>query len=381
MPRKTTRQRHKKGTVAVAKRNGMLRLRWTHQGQPYHLAIGLADSPLNYQKAVALAAEIQGDIALGRFDPSLARYRPQVEEPDPTPSTAALFERFMEARAKDGTSGQAIAARYQPLLSNLRRFGKDIATEDEARAFLDLLRSRQSALTANQNLSLLRGFGEWATAQGHLDTNPFATLKRQKTTALPNPKRQPLTAAEIRAFLDAIKFDRYYSSYHDFCMTLFYLGVRPSEAAGLRWKHIDWQRHTITIAESLSRGQDGRTAGYARQRKTTKTTKTRELDLHPDLYAMLQGRFDPTAKPDALIFTTPRGNPIDDRSFSQRAWKHICTKLGIERVPYAARHSLGSHLLDQGASIPQVAATLGNTPETTARHYSHMINRPQMPGF
>lgn len=383
MPRKKqTRQRNKKGAVAIATRNGMLRLRWTHQGKPYHLALGLPDSPLNYQKATALAAEIQADIARERFDESLARYRqgPEDETPPP-PSTATLFEQFMAHRRKDGTSGQAIAARYKSLLSNLRRFGRDVATEDDARAFVDLLRSRQSALIANQNLSLLKGFGEWAIAAGHLTANPFANLKRQKAPKATNPKRVPLTADQIRAFLATIKTDRYYSSYHDFAMTLFYLGVRPSEAAGLRWKHIDWQRHTITIAESLSRGEDGRTAGYARQRKTTKTTKTRELDLHPDLYAMLQGRFDPTAKPDDLVFTTPKGNPIDDHTFSQRAWKRICTKLGIDRVPYAARHSLGSHLLESGATIPQVAATLGNTPETTARHYSHMLNRPQMPGF
>jgi len=75
------------------------------------------------------------------------------------------------------------------------------------------------------------------------------------------------------------------------------------------------------------------------------------------------------------------GKPIDDHTFSQDIWKRICKNIGIERVPYAARHSLGSHLLEDGASIPQVAGILGNRPEPTARHYSHMLNRPNMPEF
>lgn len=165
-------------------------------------------------------------------------------------------------------------------------------------------------------------------------------------------------------------------------MTLIYLGTRPSEAIALKWKHIDWQRHEITISESLSRGEDGKTSSYSRQRKTTKNHKTRVIELHPDIYATLQGRFTPECKPNDLVFTTPTGKAIDDHVFSQRAWKQLCKAAGIEyRVPYAARHSLGSHLLENGATIPQVAEVLGNTPTTTARFYSHRINRPTMPGF
>jgi integrase len=361
----------------------MLRLRWTHERQPYQLALGLPDSPLNYQRAVALAATIQGDIAREQFDPTLERYRPQPEPeaPPPQATTAELFERFMAYRRSEGTSGQTITAGYQPLLSHLSRWGKNITTEAEATAFVEHLRSRQSPTVANQNLSRLRGFGRWTTKQGHLANNPWADIPRLKTARQPNPKRQPLTAAQIRTVLDAAKADRYAAPYHDFVMTLFYLGVRPSEAVGLRWRHIDLERGQVTISESLARGPDGKTAGWARQRKGTKTNKARTITLHPDMVAMLTNRRPDNAKPDNLVFLSPRGNPINDSNFSQRIWKRICALAGIDRVPYSARHSLGSHLLEQGASIPQVAATLGNTPETTARHYAHMIDRPEMPGF
>jgi integrase len=381
MPRKP--RRSKRGSVSVSTRNDMLRLRWTHQGRPFQLALGLPDSPLNRHKADILASEIAADIAREQFDPTLAKYKPQPEPEPPPPAltTADLFEQFIEHRRGGGTSGQAIASRYTALLSNLKRHGQDITTPKDAAAFLTLLRGRQSPLVANQNLSLLKGFGAWCVEQGHLLENPWASLPRLKESTPTNPKRQPLTADQIRTVLEATKADRYAAHYHDFVMTLFYLGVRPSEAAGLRWRHIDLERGIVNVAESLSRGADGKSAGWARQRKGTKTNKARTLTLHPNLAAVLAQRRHDDAQPDDLVFLTPRGNAIDDHAFSQRIWKRICGLVGLERVPYSARHSLGSHLLEQGASIPQVAATLGNTPETTARHYAHMIDRPEMPGF
>jgi integrase len=135
--------------------------------------------------------------------------------------------------------------------------------------------------------------------------------------------------------------------------------------------------YRVTICESPSLADDGQTACYARQRRTRKHHKIREINLPPDLHSALWMRRPLNEQPEDFMFSTPKGNPIDDHSFSQG----ICKKIGIERVPYAARHSLSSHLLENGAYIPQVAGILGNRPETTARHYSHMLNRPNMPEF
>jgi integrase len=379
-------KRGKRGSVSITTRNKMLRLRWTYQGKEYYLALGCSDTPFNRTLAKRKAASIEADLAYGAFEPSLEKYK---DKPVPVPqevraqSTVELFIAFMEARQADGsTSGQAISSRYKPLLSNLKRFHKDIASEELAREFVDYLRSRQSPLIANQNLSLLKGFGTWAIEKEHITSNLFQVIKPLKVSHVVSPTRLPFTATETRKFLDAAKLHPRWHSYHDFCMALLYLGLRPSEGIGLRWRHIDWQRRTIHLSESLSRSADGRTAGYARQKKSTKNQKFRVIDMHPDLYAMLQGRFTPGVNPDDLIFTTVKGKAIDDHNFSQRTWRDLCKAAGIEyRVPYAARHSLGSHLLENGATIPQVAAVLSNRPETTARHYAHAINRPTMPGF
>lgn len=370
--------KNKRGGVHIHARNGLLQLRWTHQGKDKCLSLGMADTPLNRSIAKRKAGEIECDLYSGHYDSTLAKYKPKpVRE---VLSTVELFKRYIEYRklfGKPNVSAQSISSRYDPITSNLNRFKSNIEDESQAREFVELLRSRQSPSISNQNLSLLKTFGKWAVAQEYWLSNHFAEIEQLKVDRCPKPKRLPFTTEETRKLLDAARLHPRWHCFHDFCMVLLYLGVRPSEAIGLRWRHINWQRQTITICESLSRNLGG-----GRIVKETKNGKVRTLDLHPDLLAMFQGRYADGKPAKALIFRSIRGCVIDDHNFSQRTWKDLCKAAGIShRVPYAARHSLGSHLLENGASIPQTAEVLGNNPETTARYYAHAINRPQMPGF
>lgn len=381
MPRKSTK-RAKKGSVSVIERRGMLSLRWRFGGQRHSIALGLPDTPANHSAALGRAAEIEADIRLDRFDSTLEKYRPS-NTAKPTrsrQSTPQLFEQFIQHRRANGTSGQSIASRYTPLLSHLKRFKRSIVSEADAREFITTIRARQSSQIANQTLSLLKGFGDWAVKSKYWTQSHFKDIPRLKAARVINPKRTALTRDEVAAFLTEIKQSKH-RHYHDYCLALFSLGARPSEVSGLRWRDIDWPHQRVIIAASLSRASDGRSAGYARERKGTKNEKVRFVDLSERMVQMLRDRQSPESKPNDLIFTTPRGKPIDDHNFSQRVWRPVCRAIGIDKVPYAARHTLGSHLLHEGAPITSVAAILGNNPETVSRHYAHELNRPPMPEF
>ncbi len=369
----------KPGTVSIQSRNGLLSLRWRYEGKEFSLSTGLRDTPYHRTITQRKQALVQRDIDYGEFDQSLEKYRDRPTEQREQLTTVELWQRFTEYRKNEGTSGQAIASRYHPLLANLKRFGKDIVDESTARQFIDLLRSRQSPRIANQNLSLLRGFADWAIKQCQLENNPFTEIKPQKVTR-DRSSRKPFTREEVQLILSTIRLDSHCYHYHDFVLTLFSLGLRPSEAIGLRWKHIDFTRKQVTICESLSRAEDGNSAGYARQRKTTKTGEERILDLSERLSTVLMGRRLPDSQPDDLVFTT-NGKPIDDHNFSQKCWKRILKTAGIEyRPPYAARHTLGSWMIEDGATLPQTAHILGHkTARMVSETYGHMINRPKMP--
>lgn len=379
--------RGKRGAVSVSARAGMLRLRWRWQGTQYQLALGMADTSENRQAAHGKAAEIQADIIYGRFDGDLGRYRPAPVAPpvQPPPSTVELWERFTAHRRQEGTSGQAIAARYNPLRSHLRRFGEDITTTDQARALVAILRGRQSPLVANQSLTLLKAFGRWAVEHGHLGESPWAAIAPLKAAPPPN-NRRPFTREEVAIILETIRSNPRLCHYFDFCLTLFSLGLRPSEAIGLRWCHLDLVKGEVTIRETLSRAADGRSAGYARERRPTKNRSVRVLPLPPRLVAMFEARKAAIAhpRPVDLVFTTPTHRAIDDHNFRERVWKVALECAGIEyRPPYTSRHTLLSHGIEyQGWTLPQAAAIAGHTTtRMVAAVYGHAIQRPTLPEF
>lgn len=384
MGKSKTKYRNRKGSVSITSRSGMLRLRWTYQGQSYQMALGMSDSPLNRHLAQGKAAEIQADIVYGRFDPSLDKYRPQADAIAVVElGTSHLFEQFIDYRRKDGTSGQAIASRYKSLLSNIKRFGRSIEDEETARELVDFLRSRQSPQTANQNLSLLKAFGCWCVKQALCSMNPYIAIKPLKCSRSIH-NRQPFSRDEVQRFLATIRTDSVNYRYYDFCYVMLSLGLRPSEAIGLRWQHIDLERKQITISETMARSEDGKTAGYARQRKSTKTVNVRTLPLSDRLVALFQGRHSPESQPDDLVFTTKRGGVIDDHNFRERVWLKTCKQAGIKyRPPYTARHTLLSHGIEyEGWTLVQAAQIAGHTStRMVAETYGHMLDQPRLPEF
>lgn len=373
------RKRNPRGTVAVIVRGETLNLRFRTQGKQFRLALGLPNTPACHQLAQAKASEIQRDIALGQFDSSMQKYRPAPTMP--SVSTPDLFEKFIQSRLDAGTSEQAISARYKPLLSNLKRFPSDIGTSDHAKEFVDIIRNRQSPRIANQTLTLLKAFSNWAVENGYRAINPFDSIRPIKG-GQPVQNREPFTPEEINQFFSALMADPVTAHYHDFCLALLSLGVRPSEAIGLRWQHVHFDKGTVTICESLARGADGNSAGYARQRKETKTRNVRTLPLSPLLLEALSTRQPSDWQPDDLIFMTPKGKPIDDRRFRDKIWKRTCKAAGIRyRPPYTSRHTLLSHGIEfKGWTLPQAAKVAGHTnTRMIAERYGHALETPEFP--
>ena len=383
---KRKQKRSQKGSVNVAARNGILRLRWTYLGKRKELSLGLADNPLHRHLAEGRAAQMKADIVSGEYDETLDRYRLLASEPaQPTaPSTVALFEQFTAKKRRDGVSGQAIATKYNALRSNLARYGRAITTTEDAHNLLALLRGRQSAKTANQNLVLLKSFGRWLVEQQHIKENVFDSVVPLKGSKASIQDRTPFTRDETLLFLETARTHKTGYQYYDFCLVLLSLGLRPSEAIGLRWCHVDLVRKQVTIKESLSRSEDGRSSGRSRQRKGTKTGNARKLPLNERLVQMFAGRKSVIAQPDDLVFTTPTGKPIDDRMFCRRYWRRICEAAGIPyRPPYAARHTFISHGIEYKRWSPQQAASMAGHSSTrmVSEVYGHMMDTPELPDF
>ncbi len=208
---------------------------------------------------------------------------------------------------------------------------------------------------------------EWAKGKYQIaESNPWSShIQRIKPSETKRVK--PFTSSEIQLILNAFQGDRYYSHYYPLVSFLFGTGCRFGEAVGLRWRNVADDFSHIIFCETISRGH---------HRNTTKTGKSRTVVISPNISAMLKLHSETPHKPDDLVFSSPKGNPLDDHNFNRRAWKTIISKIGIEyRKPYATRHSAISHALANGANYIDVAEASGHNPKVMFKNYARSINQ------
>lgn len=357
-------QRNRKGTVAVHSLKGVLRLAWSYLGKRFYLYCGLADTPLNRIVAEGKAKIIEGDLATGNFDPSLAKYKPERQNQI---TGTELFERFTERKAKQ--IYDRTLPKYKALLARLQEFfGNKSAiaiSETDAEKFKEALTTRMSAATLRERIGLLKACWDWGIKKKLITENPWTDIKIRVP---PKQKPHPFTSDEIQKIL--MGFSDLFPHYVDFVEFLFGTGVRTGEAIALQWKHINNDCSAVWIGESVSRGR----------RQQTKTGRDRTIFLTLRLQQMLLARRPEGFCSEDLIFPAPQGKTIDDHNFRNRAWQPVLDAVGIPyRKPYTTRHTLVSHAIERGMNPVNVAELTGHNVKTLYQHYAGSISKPKLP--
>ncbi|ELR97394.1 tyrosine-type recombinase/integrase [Gloeocapsa sp. PCC 73106] len=378
-----------KGTAKIENDKGWLRIRFTHQQKRYAFALGLPDTQLNRKVAADKAHKIELDILSDNFDATLEKYKSLKNNHKSSPQFLTgedIIQRFIDRKAKTVSTPRSLE-KYQTVLKYLQNFQcKDgnqkisladlplnIWTETHFEEFYEHLSKKLSPLTLKQYLVWLSAIWQWGIAEKMIkQEDPWLTLiNRVKVPPKQMPK--PFNRAEIHKIINGFEHSKYYSHYTDFVKFLFGTGCRTGEAIGLRWQHLNDDCSTVWIGESLSRGI----------RKATKTNRARTITLTPKLQKILGERRPDSFNPEALVFGSPLGNPIDDHNFRNRAWKSILNQVNVEyRKPYNTRHTLISHALDQGMSPVTVAQLTGHDVQTLYENYAGNVkSRPMLPEF
>jgi integrase len=355
--------------VYVERDRQRLRIRIVYQGKKHQFSTGLADSKTNRAYVQGVVSRIELDMVSGQFDPTLIKYRPQMVGSNATDiSVPELFKKFTEYKFQHKGLAPGSKRRYEPIQSCLvRRLNVPAhqVSDRTAGNYAVLLLERLTARSAKERLWMLASCWDWAQGRYHVgDDNPW-TAQVQRIKPQPSQKVKPFTAAEIKAIIGAFRSSPHYQHYADFVAFLFGVGCRFGEAAGLQWKHVADDFQTVWIGESVSRGH----------RKGTKTGKARTVMLSPMVAKMLGDRSKCfNANPVDLVFPSPKGLPIDDHNFRNRAWKAILEQCHIEyRKPYAVRHSAISHALANGASPMDLAEQTGHNKRLLLSTYAHAI--------
>jgi integrase len=101
-----------------------------------------------------------------------------------------------------------------------------------------------SAQRMNNEVGLLRDILEFARDNGWMMHDPTSKLERLK---LPRPNPDPPTAAEFRRLVSTLRSHRDRDA-GDLVALMAYSGLRLSEACGLKWQDVDFDRGMFYIA-------------------------------------------------------------------------------------------------------------------------------------
>ncbi|MEM9805439.1 MAG: tyrosine-type recombinase/integrase [Cyanobacteria bacterium P01_D01_bin.56] len=242
-----------------------------------------------------------------------------------------LFTQYMEYKGHNGTSIQTLGNRYSTVRNHLSSFGRNIVTVEDARELVDMLLTKMSIVSANQLIGILRGFGRWIVESELTSENPFQPIKAIKG-GVPVYHRDAFTTDEVNRILEAMRTHPTGWRFHDFTAVLFFLGLRPAEAVGLKWQYVELAARRVTICETLINDRANKLGWVC---KSTKTGRSRVLPLNEKLVSLFAGRRPQNPKPNDLVFTDKRGKPVPYDRFRDKIWSDVLEKAGVTyRPPY-----------------------------------------------
>lgn len=217
----------------------------------------------------------------------------------------------------------------------------------------------------------------WAEKRGHVARN-VAALADLPVGARTASTGRATTIDEAHRLLDAIAGHRHEALW----LVQLTGGLRPGEAAALRWPDVDLAGGVVHVRSSL-RWTDGRP--HLAEPKTPRSR--RSLVLAPATVAALRAhRTRQSAErlaagprwsaewPD-LVFAAELGTPLDPANL-RRALARVAQQVGLDGLrPYDLRHSAASLLAAAGVPLERVADVLGHDGLRMARLvYVHALS-------
>ena len=215
-----------------------------------------------------------------------------------------------------------------------------------------------------QARQVLNSMMKLAVETGYLVANPVSGVK-----VAPQPISEML-------FLSAEEVERLASAIRDPYATLVYLlaygGLRWGEAVAIRRKRCHLLRSQIEVAESLSEVRGTLHFG------STKTHRRRMVVIPGFLRDLMAEHLlrHVDDDPDALVFTSPLGQPLRNSNFRRKIWDPAVERAGLApglRI-HDLRHTCASLLITQGAHPKAAQVHLGHSSiSVTMDRYGHLF--------
>jgi integrase len=292
------------------------------------------------------------------------------------PSTLASYEAglgvYADERRDPGPPGRRRRRRRRaPALVTV--FGDtplQSITVSDVNAYLGEPTASVRPKTRRNSLALLtKLFGD-AVEDGYLAVNRLRgsrSLQRPKALrAEDEPEIEILTPAEVNRLLDAMDAEHY-----PLFLTGVYTGVRLGELLALQWGDLDRAGRRLYVRRSVYKGQF-----YVPKTKRSR----RSIDIGDQLLSVLEGlrlaQYGAAPPgPEALIFPSATGRPLDPDNLRHRVWAPALAKAKLRHVRiHSLRHTYASMLIAQGENIKYISSQLGHASvQITIDRYGHLF--------
>ncbi|MEU0452752.1 tyrosine-type recombinase/integrase [Streptomyces sp. NPDC006129] len=393
------------------------------RGEAFEIESGLPESEVRAATEAAEAADVKPPLrwfefcrnyVAGRWRTSAAKTRESmadglaavalamVQRGDGVPDDADLRLAFrwgiVPANAGEDPPAEVKAA-YEWLTTSdrpvLDMVDTEVFEDVQYRLSYRLDGTRAAGETYKRRRRALNTALEHAVNVGELPENPLQRARRKRVGSDAVVDRRVLVnAVQGRQLLTAVS---YVGSWHRnrgrrlvaFYAVLYYAGLRPAEAVGLRLSdcHLPetgWG--TLTLAETRPvSGKQWTDSGERHDRRGLKAREAatdRPVPIPPVLVAILRAHLKEfgTAK-EGRVFGNERGGVVGSSTY-WRVWEEAREyALPPERVdsplagrPYDLRHACITRWLNAGVPIAEVARRVGNSPEVIHRRYHGCID-------
>lgn len=147
-------------------------------------------------------------------------------------------------------------------------------------------------------------------------------------------------------------------------------GIREGELFAMRRSDLDLVRGRVKVRRKRLRLASGRVIEGDPKSRAGRRDVYLPAPVVEELRAHIEAFVEPG--PDAFIFTSPRGKPLERSNFRYRVWEPAAEAVGLGGLRFHdMRHTAGTLAAQTGATTKELMARLGHSSSRAAMIYQH----------
>ena len=324
-----------RGVFERVKGSSVWWIRYTDQHHKKH-----REKVASHKQAVAVLAQRQKDVDLGRYDPDWVEGKRKKVLFSEVAKERNEYSQRLKGHANDSSRMEWWNKKFKG------RPAESIYAKDVEKGLAELRKTKKPG-TVNRYLTTLRAALEQAVRNKRVDENACKYVKRYNDD---NHRNRYLGKDEEQRLYKVLP-----NEYWRLAVSIaLNTGLRKSEQLSLLWKDVDFRSEIITVRE-------------------TKAGKIQHIEMNPDVVkAFKELRSKPLDIGRRVFYTISRKGKSRYYVLTSSFEKYL-EKAGIEGlVWHDLRHTFVSRLVKMGVNIPTVKELARHASIVTTMRYTHL---------